>query len=137
MPELRDYHIFISHAWDYNESYDRIVKMLDSAPNFKWSNYSVSLDHPIDSDKAKEIKEKIKIKIGQSSIFIVLAGMWVDYHKWIQFEIDTAKKYGKPILGIKPWGKQRIPIEVQEAATQMVGWNTSTVVSAIRELAKK
>ena len=136
MPQLRGYKLFISHAWDYKEEYYRLKEYLDSAPDFKWSDYSVPFHDPIDSNKAQEIKRKIDEQIRQSSVFIVLAGMWVEYHKWIQFEIDVAKKYKKPILGIKPWGHQRIPIEIQEAAGKIVGWNTSTIVEAIRELVK-
>ena len=41
MPSLRDYHILISHSWDYNSDYNTIKGWLDNANNFKWTNYSV------------------------------------------------------------------------------------------------
>ncbi len=40
MPTLRTYNLFISHAWQYHDDYDRLVKMLDAADNFHYHNYS-------------------------------------------------------------------------------------------------
>jgi len=43
---------------------------------------------------------------------------------------------GKPILGIAPWGSEKISSYVREHADLIVGWNTDSVVQAIRELAR-
>ena len=137
MPHLRTYKLFISHAWDYHDEYDRLVKMLDNAPLFQWSDYSVPVHDPFDSDSSRELKRKIKEQIRQCSVFILLAGMWVKYHDWILFEIKTANEYSKPILAVKPWGHQRIPEEAYTYADKIVGWNTNSIVSAIRELASR
>jgi len=59
--------------------------------------------------------------------------MYVSYRYWIQKEIDIALEMGKPILGIMPWGSLRIPQAVQDAADEIVGWSTSSIVTAIRE----
>ena len=48
MPSLRDYHILISHSWDYSSDYETIKRWLDEAPNFMWTNYSVPLTNPLD-----------------------------------------------------------------------------------------
>ena len=61
--------------------------------------------------------------------------MYVDYSEWIDFEIETAKAYHKPIIGVKPWGQERTPLEVQEDADVMVGWNSASVVQAVRDYA--
>lgn len=42
----------------------------------------------------------------------------------------------KPILAIQPWGQQRFPSYVTQNADKIVGWNTSSIVFAIRELAR-
>ena len=34
MPSLKTYDLFISHAWRYNADYNRIVEMLNAAPDF-------------------------------------------------------------------------------------------------------
>lgn len=48
-------------------------------------------------------------------------------------EIDIASEYNKPIVGIKPWGQQKVPTAVQNVAKTMVGWNTDSIIKAIRE----
>jgi hypothetical protein len=48
--------------------------------------------------------------------------------------MDFAKSLGKPILGIKRWGEQRTPESVVNVADEMVAWNSSSIVAAIRRL---
>ena len=57
--------------------------------------------------------------------------MYATYSDWIDFEIDTAIDYSKYIIGVKPWGQQRIPTKVSNNANIMVGWNESSVINAI------
>ena len=63
---------------------------------------------------------------------IIIAGMYAAYREWIEFEVNFAKSIGKPIIVVKPWGQLRIPVYLQENATSIVGWNSSSIVGAIR-----
>ena len=132
MPQLRDYHILISHSWNYTSQYEKVCSWLREAPLFHWSDYSVCCDNPLDTKTDTELKEKLTNRISSSSCIIVLSGMYVSYSKWIDFEIDTAVNMGKPIIGVKPWGQERIPVKIQTASTVLVGWNSSSVVEAVR-----
>lgn len=40
---------------------------------------------------------------------LVIAGMYVNYKYWIQKEMEIAGTYNKPLIGIIPWGQERIP----------------------------
>ena len=51
--------------------------------------------------------------------------MYVHYKEWIQYELNSAWRMGKPIVGIVPWGQERTPQEVQNVAREMIGWNTA------------
>lgn len=133
MPALKNYHIMISHSWDYNEHYEKVVSWLNDANNFDWSNYSVPLTNPIDAKGKKELKEKLRNKISNCSCVIILSGMYVAYSEWIDYEIDTAVEMGKPIIGVEPWGQERVPQKVTSNADVVVGWNSSSVVQAIRD----
>jgi hypothetical protein len=136
MPILKIYHLFISHAWTYNTDYYRIEKMLDNAPNFQWKNYSVPGHDPLldpNSPRGKVLLLKeLEEQIRPVHCVLVISGMYVNYREWIQKEINIAKSYGKPIIGIKPWGQERVPQAVQDAAKIMVGWNTDSVIHTIR-----
>ena len=133
MPALKTYDLFISHAWTHNAEYDRLVKMLNAAPNFKWRNYSVPKQDPLDVNNDARLTAALKRQIRPVNCVLILAGMYVNHRKWIKKEIAIAQDLNKPIVGIKPWGQQRTPVEVQEAADIMVGWNTSSIVQAIRD----
>ena len=135
MPQLHRYKIFISHAWQYNTDYYRLIGMLDDASNFSYANYSVPKHDPVDANHISKLKEELRQQIRPVEVVIILGGMYVAYSDWIQFEIDFANYLNKPILGIKPWGAQVMPKAVQDAADEIVGWNTSTIVAAIRRLA--
>ncbi len=133
MPSLRNYHIMISHSWDYNADYETIKGWLDDAKNFTWTNYSVPLSKPLDTKSKKELKEKLRTRISLCSSIIILSGMYVSYSEWIDYEIDTALELEKPIIGVKPRGQERIPTKVSNNVDVMVGWNSVSVVQAVRD----
>ena len=133
MPSLRDYHIMISHSWDYNADYETIKGWLDDAKNFTWTNYSVPLSKPLNTKNKKELKEKLRTRISLCSSIVILSGMYVSYSEWIDYEIDTALELGKPIIGVKPRGQERIPTKVSNNTDVMVGWNSASVVQAVRD----
>jgi hypothetical protein len=132
MPELRFYRLFISHAWIHNDDYYKLVDMLNNANNFKWHNYSVPEHDPLLVKATKQLDEGLVLQIRYTQAVIIISGMYAAHRKWIQREIEIAQEMNKPIIGIKPWGNERIPLSVQTAVCEMVGWNTNSIVDAIR-----
>ncbi|PWJ84866.1 TIR-like protein DUF1863 [Pseudaminobacter salicylatoxidans] len=132
MPYLHNYRLFISHAWRYSEGYIRAVRFLNDANHFSWTNYSVPESKAFQGLTGPQLGEQLKAQIRPVQCVVILAGMYVSHSGWIQYEIDFAKSLGKPILGIVPWGAERTPKAVQDAATLMVNWNSSSIVSGIR-----
>ena len=133
---MQRYDLFISHAWKYNSEYYRLEKLLEEYSYFNFRNYSVPEHDPLDFSSVKELVEKLDEQIRQSSVVLVIGGMYCNYRKWIQKEIEIAKKYKKPILLIEPYGSNRIPTSVELNANKIVKWNTKSIVDAIRELAR-
>lgn len=140
MPELRHYNIFISHAWKYGEEYERLEEMLRAAPSFKFLNWSAPSDKPLIpiGTRTSDIKicEKIRNKIKMADCVLALGGMYAAHSDWMQVEIDIAKTLGRPIIGIRPWGNKPYPTNILIASKVDVGWNTSTIVQAIRSNAR-
>jgi hypothetical protein len=130
MAILRTYKIFISHAWDYNDEYYKLEKFLNDAPNFRWKNLSVPEHDPILN--REQLAYELNNQMRPASVFLILAGMYVAHSDWIQYEITFARRIGRPIIGIRPWGSVAAPVAVQNAAVEMVGWSTDSIVSAIR-----
>jgi len=133
MPTLKNYRLLISHSWHYQDQYNTIVSWLNNASNFRWSNHSVSADEPIDANKKTELKTRLTNQISGCNAVIVVAGMYTHYSEWINYEIDEALRMGKPIIGIRPWGSERTPAKISNNATVLVNWNSSSLISAIRD----
>jgi len=134
MPNLKNRMIFISHAWQYSEHYDKIAEWLDDAKNFSWSNCSVPSSKAL-KDKTKAGLEKgLTGQINPSQVVLILGGMYAAHSDWIEYEISEAQRLKKTIIGIKPWGQQKIPQVVKDASVcEMVGWNSDSVIQAIRD----
>lgn len=133
MPILTDRGIFISHAWRYSEHYSKIVEWFDNAPNFNWKNCSVP-SHDCLSDKTLNgLKEGMTRQINPAQVVIILGGMYAAHSEWIDYEIKEAIRMDKIIIGVKPWGQERVPLIVQQASDcEVVGWNSASVIQAVR-----
>ena len=80
---------------------------------------------------------KIDAKVKGCSCVIILAGVYASYSKWINKEIEIAKKYDKPIIAVTPWGAEKTSKVGKDAATIIVGWNAASVANAVRNYAIK
>ena len=133
------YYLFISHSWSYSDAYDKLITLLDGAQYFSYKNYSVPKNDPIhNAPNQATLYEAIKRQISPSQVVLILAGVYASYSKWIDKEIRIAKMefpLPKPIIAIQPWGSEKTSIKVKNSADKIVGWSTSSIVSAIRELA--
>lgn len=136
MPYLRNYDIFVSHAWRYNDDYYRLMGLLNTALYFQYRNYSVPTHDPLVAAGLivgnQRLFNMLDAQIRPVQCVLVIAGMYAAHRYWMDKEIGIAQSYAKPIIGIIPWGAQRIPDAVAAAAHEMVGWNTGSIVDAIR-----
>lgn len=136
---MAHYDLFISHAWDYDDRYDGICRLLDGqkGPSFSWRDYSAPKSHPI-VDPGTEVgrntlRRLLDERVRQCSCFVLVAGMFVNHRYWVQAEIDFALKYGKPIVGVLRRGQQRTPDYVYEVAkNNVVAWYGPSIVQGIR-----
>ena len=110
--------------------------MLRAAPRFEYKDYSVPKNDPIhNAPSATKLREAISVKMGFASAVLIMAGKYATYSKWINEEISIAQKgfaTKKPIIAVTPWGAQQISSTVRDAADEIAGWNTSSIVAAIR-----
>lgn len=131
------YNIFISHSWSYQDGYDRLVDLLNNRGYFPFKNFSVPKDDPIhNSPNQQELYNAIYGQIRAASVVLIMAGVYATYSKWINHEIQIAKKefiYPKPIIAVKPWAQTNISTVVSRNADEVVAWNTDSIVSAIRK----
>lgn len=131
---MQTYHLFISHSWNYSDAHHRLVKLLTAHPTFTFKNFSVPPHNPIvGAQTDKQLELAIENKIRPCSAVLIMAGMYSAYSKWINKEIEIAKRMGKVIIAIKPFGAERISTVVRDAAHAECAWNTNSIVGAIRQ----
>lgn len=111
-----------------------MVELLNDQPRFNWDNYSVPEDDSLDTSDDDELWDALREQIKPVSVVIILGGMYAAHSTWIRREMIIAETREKPILGVKPWGNERMPSKVKEKADSVVGWQGSSVVEAIRDL---
>lgn len=127
------YNLFISHSWTYSDGYEKLCSLLNEAKYFDYKNYSVPKDDPIhNAPNSSRLEEAIEAQMKYASCVLILAGVYASYSKWIDKEIKLAKKLGKKIIAVEPWGSERTSAIVKDAADEVVGWNSSSIISAIR-----
>lgn len=126
------YNLFISHAWDYNDDYYRLINMLESDNNFSFKNYSVPEHDALEVKTDKDLEDGLRRQIAPSSILLIIAGMYYNHRKWIQKEIEIAEEMGKQILVVEPRGSERIPIDLQKYYSTK--WNTNSIINYIKIL---
>jgi hypothetical protein len=130
---MQTYHLFISHSWNYSDKHDRLVELLTEHPTFTFRNFSVPPHNPIvGAENDRQLELAIENKIRPCSAVLIMAGMYATYSKWINKEIEIAKRLGKVIIAIKPFGAERISMVVRDAADAECAWNTNSIVAAIR-----
>lgn len=134
------YNLFISHSWNYSDAYEKLIQLLNNADRFEYRNYSVPKNDPIhNAPNQYLLKEAIKRQMNSANCVIILAGVYSSYSKWINVEIDLAKKgfaTPKKIIAIEPWGAEKTSAVVKAAADEIVKWNTQSIVDAIRRQSK-
>jgi hypothetical protein len=122
--ESKEYNLFISQLKDDDEEYNRFIKKLEASYDFQWKNNS----NPDETDK-----ERLKEQIKPVDVVVILSGLYSRNKNLIQQEIDLAHELGKPIVIIRPYGMENVPGSIEEAAAEVVGWNTSCIVDSVRE----
>lgn len=133
MPALRTYRVFISHCWEYAEDYRCLVGWLDTEPLFKWKNLSVPEESALREDKTFE--RRLRKRLGQADILLVVVGMEIAHRYWMKWEIKWARIREIPVVGVMPNGAERIPRAIDECGCPIVGWRRDSVIGAIRSYA--
>ena len=129
-------YLFISHSWSYGDAYTRLCNLLNNAPSFSYLNYSVPQDDPIhNAPNQQALRDAIKRQMNNTQIVLVIAGVYATYSKWINIELDLAKRhFSKPVLGIKPYSQTNVSSAVRKDADLIVNWSTTSIVDGIRKL---
>ena len=124
--------VFVSHSWDNIKDLDDLRRLLENRGYFKVEFMQVEPSNPINSDNSTYIKSVLRRNIQNSNVVVGLAGMYASYSAWMEWELKTAREEGKKIVGVIPWGQERVSKVVSQYSNEIVRWNTESIVEAIR-----
>lgn len=109
------------------------MKILDGVSGFSYRNYSVPKDDPIhNATNDSQLKAAIRNQMKHASCVLVLAGVYSTYSKLINIELELAVEMKKKIIAIEPWGAERTSYIVKLYADEIVKWQGTSVVKAIK-----
>lgn len=126
--------IFSSHSWAHGEDRIRLHEHLEDAW-VKWVDFvdlSAPADHPIHHlDSQRQLAIALGERLRACDVFLIFTGMYADSF-WINFEVNAALLFGKPIIPIAPWGQQRhSTVATRFASCDIVRWNGASIRQAI------
>ena len=133
----REYKIFVSHSWQYKDTLEALRALINARGYFSATYEESTKDQPINSSNESYIKTRLAQKIGSSDIVLALAGVYASHSSWMAWELDKALNLNVPIVGVIPRGQERISTIVSSRSVLGVRWNTESIISAIRQYAKK
>ena len=128
----REINVFISHSWDHVEDLRNLRKLLKNRGYFNVEFKEVPPDSPINSQNSEYVKRVLRKRIEDSNVVLGIAGMYASYSDWMDWELSTAISKGKKVVGVIPWGQERISQTVTKYTIENVRWNTESIVDAIR-----
>lgn len=134
------YDLFITHAWRYHEDWTRVSEMLDKLPGLAWRNFSLPWHDPAMDPNSeiggKFIRDFLETQIIPVHGVVLLAGVYKvkSARRWLDMEIEMARKHDKPIIGMPAIGETTVPDEVKVLCDATVGWDANTLVAALDEV---
>lgn len=123
--ELEEHDLFITHNGPGDEEYITFFQRLLEAPDFEWKDHGVP-----GLNKDEELEEQIQ----PAQIVVVLSGLYNRHPELVKKQIEIARKLDKPLLLIRPYGLEEVPVELDKLASGVVGWNRVCIVEHIEEI---
>lgn len=122
--DLKVYKLFISHINKEDEEYSLFLSKLGAAYDFKWEDTAV-MGSTTHDDLIKQVET--------ADVVIILSGLISKDKELLTSMMNTASELEKPIVAVRPYGMETVPLNLEEMATEVVGWNTPCIVDAVME----
>jgi hypothetical protein len=133
----QSYDLFITHAWRYHEDWTRLAELLDRMPGLAWRNFSLPWHDPaMDPNSAvggKFIRDFLETQIIPVHAVILLSGVYAirSARRWLELEVEFARRHAKPVIGVPALGAPEVPPEVKSLCDATVGWDAAAIVAAL------
>jgi hypothetical protein len=131
------YDLFLTHAWRYHDDWIRMGEMLDACEGLRWRNFSVPWHDPA-MDPNTEVGGKFIRHWLESQIIPVTAVILLNSvyetnssRKWVDFEIEAARRHNKRVIAVPTYGQPDVLPEVRAMSDVVVPWDCQALIAAI------
>lgn len=134
---MATYSLFVSYGWLPDDGTQRLYGLLENyrirhAPDFVYELFSISKDDPIQQLPSKKaLAMAIEEKMRACSCLVVLAGVFEEYKRWIDLELDIAKKLKKPVVLVEAAAPKHTAAREKREAKKIVKWDAQALGEAI------
>ena len=115
------YNLIISNGIDKKGEYRQFTEKLFQKVDFLWKE-SITGAYATAGDEFYSKIDRV----------IILAGLYNDNKENFDELIEAAEKYEIPIVLVRPYGLEEVPLELEEKAATIVGWNANCIVDSIK-----
>jgi hypothetical protein len=127
--------LFVCHVWQDNDDYQRIFEYLESTANFFYRNTSTPDKRPAGDREA--MRDDLRRQIGEAEVVILPAALYRRNVDWVEFQLNCAKAFDKPVLVLEPFGgTETLAPAVQSLADDIVPWDQRQLADAIKRQAR-
>lgn len=140
MVKTRTVDLFITHAWRYHEDWKRLVNLLNAHAPRGWRNFSLpwydpALD-PRTEDGGRRVRWHLESQIIPVHAVILLARVLSEpgTNKWLDFELEAARRHHKPTFALPPWGEAEVAPEVSARADAVLTWDAKIIFDHVNHI---
>jgi hypothetical protein len=134
MSESNPIRVYAVHGWLKDEDYVRLFEYLESAAGFYYR--AVSNPEPPLADGVAARRTLINEALKDAECVVCAAGIWDRFNDWARFTLDAARVQDLPVIAIEHFGPKNIDIHLKAQAAATVGWDSRSIVDAIRQEAR-
>lgn len=143
MIHRKTYDLFITHAWRYHDDWKRLVDLLNAHDVRAWRNFSLpwydpALD-PRTEAGGKVVRWNLETQIIPVRAVVLLSSLLSEpgTRKWLDFELETARLHGKPVIAVPAWGESDVAPEAAEAADAVADWDPAALLAAVETAGRR
>jgi hypothetical protein len=127
--------VFVAHGFEPNEDYLRVFEYLESSKNFYYLN--CSSNDPRGVADLNKLRDEMRRQINLAEVAIVPSALYRTQRDWIDFALNCAKGLEKAVIVLEAFGvKEKLPVQLEALADEVIEWNERTLVDAIRRQAR-
>lgn len=132
MSEKNPIKLFVTHLFEPDEEYFRVFEYLESAPNFFYTNLSAPEKPPRSRDPAS-LQIALREQMEEAEAVLLLSKLHARAPSLIEFQAVCARKVGKPVIVMEPFGEDKSVVErLRKLGDCVVGWNQRDMSDAIK-----